>query len=103
MKAAAFSYAKPTSVDEAIKLKARHGDGARFLAGGQSLMPALNLRLDKPDLLIDINGLTELEGVAVTGATLRIGALVRHAALGRSEVVAKAAPLGQEAPAKSKR
>ncbi len=93
MKAAAFSYAKPSSMDEALKLKARHGDGARFLAGGQSLMPALNLRLDKPDLLIDINGLPDLAGIVLAGDTLKIGALARHAAIGRSDVVAKAAPL----------
>ncbi len=93
MKAAAFSYAKPSTVDEAVKLKARHGDGARFLAGGQSLMPALNLRLDKPDLLIDINGLDALQGIAVAGDQLRIGALTRTAAMGQSEIIAKAAPL----------
>ncbi len=93
MKAAAFDYAKPSTVDEAIKLKARHGDGARFLAGGQSLLPALNLRLDKPDLLIDINGLSDLSGIAIAGDRLRIGALTRHAQIGRSDAVASAAPL----------
>jgi carbon-monoxide dehydrogenase medium subunit len=93
VKAAAFDYAKPSTVDEAIKLKARHGDGARFLAGGQSLLPALNLRLDKPDLLIDINGLSDLSGIAIAGDRLRIGALTRHAQIGRSDAVASAAPL----------
>jgi carbon-monoxide dehydrogenase medium subunit len=56
-------------------------------------MPALNMRLDKPDLLIDINGLSDLAGISITGSTLRIGALARHAEIGRSEQVARAAPL----------
>ena len=93
MKAAAFEYAKVGSVAEAVALKARHGDGARFLAGGQSLLPALNLRLDQPDLLIDINGLAELEGIVFADGKLRIGALARTAPIGRSELVARHAPL----------
>ena len=93
MKAAAFDYAKPTTIAEAVELKSRHGDGARFLAGGQSLMPVLNFRLNRPDLLIDIGGLSQLRSIAVSGDRLRIGALARHAEIGRSEIVAKTAPL----------
>ncbi len=93
MKAAAFDYAKPATVAEAVELKARHGDGARFLAGGQSLLPVLNFRLNRPDLLIDIGGLSQLRSIAIAGDRLRIGALVRHAEIGRSQVVVTAAPM----------
>lgn len=93
MKAAPFDYAKPSSVSEAVKLKGRHGDGARFLAGGQSLLPALNLRLDRPSLLIDIGGLKELAAISVSNGVLSIGALARHADIARSNAVTDAAPL----------
>lgn len=93
MKAAAFDYAKPANISEAIELKCRHGDGARFLAGGQSLLPALNLRLDRPNLLIDISGLVELASITLSDKVLNIGALVRHVDIARSEAVAQAAPL----------
>ena len=70
MKASAFSYARATSVMNALELLAAHGDGAKVLSGGQSLMPAMNLRLISPELLVDIGELAELRGIAVTGGTL---------------------------------
>jgi len=79
MKASAFAYARATSVDEALKLLAAHGEKAKLLSGGQSLMPAMNLRLISPELLVDIGGLDELRGIAVTNDVVRIGALTRHA------------------------
>jgi len=87
LKAAPFLYVKPKSIDEAVALKERHGASARYLAGGQSLMPVLNFRLDRPDLLIDINGLSELRGVSNSGSGVKIGALTRHAEVAKSEIV----------------
>src|SRR5215468_8105067 len=99
MKAAAFAYARAASVNDALELLATHGDRAKVLSGGQSLMPAMNLRLISPELIIDIGGITELRGVALKGDTLRIGALTRHVDLQRSPEVAVHAPLLNEAAA----
>lgn len=99
MKAADFAYARATSVDDAIALLAAHGDRARLLSGGQSLLPAMNLRLISPELIIDIGGIAELRGIAVTGNTVRIGALTRHVDLQRSSEIAAYAPLLNEAVA----
>ena len=93
MKAPAFDYTRPGSVAEAVGLLARHGDGAKLIAGGQSLVPALNLRLLAPDILIDLGGLGELSGIAVEDGVLRLGAMTRHSELERSEAVARHAPL----------
>ena len=93
MKAAPFAYAKPSTVAQALELLERHGDDARVLAGGQSLLPSLNMRLSSPSLLVDIGALDELGGIAVLDGHLRIGALVTHAALQRSAEVAKHVPL----------
>ena len=60
MKAAAFAYARVKSVDDALQLLAAHGDRAKVLSGGQSLMPAMNLRLISPELIVDIGGISEL-------------------------------------------
>ena len=97
MKASAFSYARATSVANALELLAAHGDRAKVLSGGQSLMPAMNLRLISPELIVDIGELAELRGIAVNGRTLRIGALTRHVDLQRSPDVAAHAPLLTEA------
>ena len=88
MKASAFSYARATSVVNALELLVAHGDGAKVLSGGQSLMPAMNLRLIAPELIVDIGGLAELRGVAVSGDVLRVGALTRHIDLLRSPEIA---------------
>src|SRR6195256_5658932 len=97
MKASAFSYARATSITNALELLAEHGDGAKVLSGGQSLMPAMNLRLISPDLIVDIGGIAELRGIAVTGDVIRIGALTRHVDLATSPEIAARAPLLTEA------
>jgi carbon-monoxide dehydrogenase medium subunit len=97
MKASAFSYARATSVSNALELLVTHGDKAKVLSGGQSLMPAMNLRLISPELIVDIGELTELRGIAVAGDVLRIGALTRHADLARSPEIFAHAPLLTEA------
>jgi carbon-monoxide dehydrogenase medium subunit len=97
MKAAAFSYARATSVVNALELLVAHGDRAKVLSGGQSLMPAMNLRLISPELIVDIGALAELRGIAVSGDVLTIGALTRHVDLLRSSEIAAHAPLLTEA------
>ena len=81
MKPAPFEYADPRSLDDALAQLARHGDDAKVLAGGQSLVPMLNFRLARPAVLIDINRVGGLDGLAESGGTLRLGALVRQRAL----------------------
>jgi carbon-monoxide dehydrogenase medium subunit len=93
VKAPAFDYVRARSLAEALALLRRHGDEAKVIAGGQSLVPALNLRLLSPRLLVDIGGLPELKGVVVADGRLRIGALTRHAELMDSPVIAGEAPL----------
>jgi carbon-monoxide dehydrogenase medium subunit len=93
MKASAFSYARATSVSNALQLLAIHGDKAKLLSGGQSLLPAMNLRLIAPELIVDIGQVAELRGIAVKGNTLRIGALTRHVEIARSTEIAVHAPL----------
>jgi carbon-monoxide dehydrogenase medium subunit len=97
MKPSPFAYAKPSSLDQAFDLLATHGDGAKLLAGGQSLIPALNLRLSAPSLLIDINRLRELSGITVDGDVVRIGALTRHSEVERAPEIAQHLPLVAEA------
>jgi carbon-monoxide dehydrogenase medium subunit len=93
MKASAFAYARATSVDNALELLASHGEKARVLSGGQSLIPAMNLRLVSPELIVDIGELKELRGIAIKGETLVIGALTRHADLLKSSDIVKCAAL----------
>jgi carbon-monoxide dehydrogenase medium subunit len=93
MKASAFNYARAASISDALQLLQAHGERAKVLAGGQSLMPAMNLRLISPELVVDIGDLTELRGIAVSGDILRIGALTRHADLARSGEISAHAPL----------
>jgi aerobic carbon-monoxide dehydrogenase medium subunit len=97
MKASAFSYARASSVTNALELLVQHGDRAKVLSGGQSLMPALNLRLSAPELIIDIGALSELRGIAVVGNVLRLGALTRHVDILNSQDIAEHAPLLTEA------
>jgi len=97
MKASAFSYARATSVANALDLLVAHGENAKVLSGGQSLIPAMNLRLISPELIVDIGALAELQGIAVRGDVLTIGALTRHVDLQRSPDVAAHAPLLTEA------
>jgi len=73
LKAPSFAYAKPRTLAEALELLARHGEGARILAGGQSLIPSLNMRLSSPKLLVDITGLPGLAAISLQGGVLTIG------------------------------
>ncbi|HEX4325225.1 MAG TPA: xanthine dehydrogenase family protein subunit M [Burkholderiales bacterium] len=95
MKAPAFDYARPASLAEVFDLLEQHGDEAKLLAGGQTLMATLNMRLSQPGILIDITGLNEpaLTGIRSDGGLLSIGALVRHREIERSEAVAAQVPL----------
>jgi aerobic carbon-monoxide dehydrogenase medium subunit len=99
MKASAFSYARATSIRNAIELLVSHGERAKVLSGGQSLMPAMNLRLVAPELIIDIGDLNELRGIVVRGDIVTIGALTRHADLLKSSDIAAHAPLLTDAVA----
>src|SRR5438552_9909205 len=93
MKAPRFAYGRPASTAEALALLEDHGDDARVLAGGQSLVPMLNFRLAAPKVLVDINRIEALSGIKVAKNHLRIGALVRHAELERSADIARHLPL----------
>lgn len=94
MKPAPFAYARPSTLDEALDLLAEHGDEAKVLAGGQSLIPVMNFRLAQPAVVIDVNRVAGLDGLETTEeGGLRIGALVRQSRLERSAVVAERAPL----------
>jgi carbon-monoxide dehydrogenase medium subunit len=96
MKPAPFEYAAPASLEAALALKARHGDDAKFLAGGQSLIPAMNFRLVQAALLVDVNSLTGLDYVRAEGGELRLGALTRQRRLERDPLVKQHAPLLHE-------
>lgn len=100
MKPPRFSYHDPATVAEALDLLARHGEAARILAGGQSLMPMLNFRLAAPAHVIDINRVADLDAVSPgPDAGLRVGAMVRQRALERSPLVRERCPLiGQALP-----
>jgi carbon-monoxide dehydrogenase medium subunit len=93
VKPAPFAYTKAKTLKEAVTLLAKYKDDARLLAGGQSLIATLNMRLSAPDLLIDINGIKNLNDIAKKGKLVEIGALARHAQVERSDVIAKHAPL----------
>ena len=97
MKPSPFTYLAPGSTSEALAFLSQHGFDAKLLAGGQSLIPALNFRLSTPSLLVDIGGIAELRGVHLDGGMLRIGALTRHADIMRDALVARHAPLMAEA------
>lgn len=91
MKAPAFAYAKPATLPAAFELL--ENPDAKVLAGGQSLIPSLNMRLSAPELLVDITGLRELAGISTQGNSIRIGALVTHAQLEKSNEIRKHVPL----------
>lgn len=93
MKAPAFDYVRPQSLDDLFGAMASHGDDARLLAGGQTLLATLNMRLSEPAMLIDIGGIAALKGIECDGAVLRIGALVTHREIEASPVIAEHAPL----------
>jgi carbon-monoxide dehydrogenase medium subunit len=93
MKAAAFAYHRPDSVDEAVGLLADYGDDAKVLAGGQSLVPMLAMRLTHFDNLIDISRITELVGIDGRDNEVRVGAATPHAFVGMDDEVAESVPL----------
>ena len=93
MKLPEFAYEAPTTAAEAVALLGEHEDDASVLAGGQSLIPLLALRLARPPVLIDINGVTELSGISVTGGQVVIGTLTREYEAEESPVVARHLPL----------
>ena len=97
MKPAVFDYYDPTTLAEALSLLAQFGDTAKPLAGGQSLVPMMNMRLARPAQLVDLNRLSELSYLEVAGRELRIGAMTRQRTLERSATVADGWPLLQEA------
>jgi carbon-monoxide dehydrogenase medium subunit len=90
---AAFDYARPETVEEAIGLLGQHGEDAKLLAGGHSLLPLMKLRFANPSVLIDIGRLTDLSYVRVDGEELAVGALTRYCDLVSSDVVTKETPL----------
>ncbi|MEM1044896.1 MAG: xanthine dehydrogenase family protein subunit M [Pseudomonadota bacterium] len=97
MKPAAFTYERPDTLSAALEMLAECTDDARILAGGQSLVPMMNTRLARPDRLIDINRVPDLDYIRREGDQIRIGALARHADVKQSDVVRDALPLINEA------
>jgi carbon-monoxide dehydrogenase medium subunit len=93
VKPAPFAYHKARTLKDAVTLLAKHKGDARLLAGGQSLIATLNMRLSAPDLLIDINGIKGLDGIARKGKFVEIGALARHSDVEHSKLIAQYAPL----------
>ncbi len=93
MKAPRFAYQRVTTVADAVALLRRHGDDARLLAGGQTLLATLNMRLSEPALLIDITRIAAMKGIALRGDYLHIGALARHVDIEHSPLVASHLPL----------
>lgn len=93
MKPPKFMYCDPDSIEEAVALKSRYGHDSLVLAGGQSLMPMLNMRLANPEVLIDINRVTDLQQITRDGDVLEIGAGVRQSVLETDPAVAAAVPL----------
>jgi aerobic carbon-monoxide dehydrogenase medium subunit len=97
MKPPPFEYAAPRKTDEALALLAQHGDRAKVLAGGQSLLPLLNFRLAQPEVLVDVNRVADLAYIRPANGGLAIGALTRQHALERSDAVRERLPIVAEA------
>jgi aerobic carbon-monoxide dehydrogenase medium subunit len=93
MKAAPFAYHRPDTVKDAVALLDRYGDDAKILAGGQSLVPMLAMRLTSFDNLVDISRVTELQGIDLEGDEIRVGAATPHALVGMDDEVAESVPL----------
>lgn len=97
MKPASFDYVRPGSLGEALEALNKHRDNGKILAGGQSLVPMMNMRVVRPGVLIDINRVPGLDGIRIDGTGLVIGALARHSKLLESDLVARHCPLMVEA------
>jgi len=93
LKPRAFEYVRAASLQDVFAVLDSHGDEAKVLAGGQSLMPLLNMRLAAPEVVVDMNAVAELRGIAVAGDRLRIGAMNRYVEVAASDLVARHAPL----------
>jgi carbon-monoxide dehydrogenase medium subunit len=93
VKPAPFAYVRAESVEQAVETLREHGDDAKLLAGGQSLVPALNMRLARPSVLVDLNRIPGLDGLDEENGSVRVGALVRQAAAERSPLVRDGCPL----------
>jgi carbon-monoxide dehydrogenase medium subunit len=93
MKPPPFDYEAPTSVEEALALLRRHGEQAKVLAGGQSLMPMLSFRLVRPRIVVDVNDIPALAGIREVDGTLAIGAMTRQRAVEQSALVRRRCPL----------
>jgi carbon-monoxide dehydrogenase medium subunit len=92
-----FEYAAPDSLDEVLHLLSEHGDEAKIIAGGQSLVPLLSMRLARPSVLVDINRVPSLDGIASDNGSVVFGATVRERDAERSSLVAERVPLMAEA------
>ena len=88
-----FEYFAPTTIDEALKLIAQHGDDCKILSGGHSLVPVLKLRLATPGIVVDIGRIKELNFIKIDGNTIRIGALATHHAIASSPDIKQHCPL----------
>ncbi len=101
MKAAAFDYRKVQTIDQALSLLQDFGDNAKLIAGGQSLLPSLNMRLSAPELLIDLNGVDELKGIKVRSdghqEVIFVGAMTTHTEIEDSQIIAEKLPLLKKA------
>ncbi|HLG12646.1 MAG TPA: xanthine dehydrogenase family protein subunit M, partial [Dehalococcoidia bacterium] len=87
-----FEYLQPSSLQEALQMLAQHGENAKVLAGGHSLIPLMKLRLASPGILVDLGRVRELKGISLEGGRVRIGALTTHAEVAASPVVQQNAP-----------
>lgn len=97
MKPAPFAYVRAESVDHAVDVLREHGDDAKPLAGGQSLVPAMNMRLARPSVIVDLNGVAGLDGIGDENGSIAVGALARQSAVLRADVVGERCPLLAEA------
>lgn len=97
MKPAAFEYHVPDSIEQALDLMSQHADDAKILAGGQSLVPAMNFRIAQPSMLIDLNRVAELSYIREDGDVIRVGAMARERHVEFNASISKHAPLLHEA------
>lgn len=97
MKPAPFAYVRAASVDQAVEVLREHGDEAKPLAGGQSLVPALNMRLARPSVVVDLNRLVGLDAIAEDDGWISVGALARQSSVLRADLVRRRCPLLAEA------
>jgi len=96
LKPAVFDYYKPKTIDEALSLLDRFGQDAKIISGGQSLIPMMNMRLARPEVVIDINGLNELSYIRFSDSQMQIGGLTRHYMIEESAALKKACPMLSE-------